>query len=76
MDYCAIPVPAKVTQALGTKKAVFVMAKINNSEPFKVSLFPVGGGKHYFRIRAKIRKKENLKEGDHVKVHIIVLDRS
>lgn len=76
MDYCAIPVPAKTTKELGTKAAVLVMAQVNNSQPFKVSLFPAGGGKHYIRVRAKIRKEANLKEGDLVKVRIAVLDRA
>jgi Domain of unknown function (DUF1905)/Bacteriocin-protection, YdeI or OmpD-Associated len=76
MDYCAIPVPAKITEALGTKSAVLVMARINDSAPFKVSLFPVGGGKHYIRIRKKVRKEANLHEGDRVLVLISILDRS
>jgi hypothetical protein len=76
MDYCAIPVPASITKALGTKSAVLVMARINKSEPFKVSLFPAGGGQHYIRVRAKVRKDAKLKEGDGVKVHITVLDRA
>lgn len=75
MDYCAIPVPANVTKALGTKAAVLVMARINASEPFKVSLFPVGGGKHYIRVRKKVRQEANLKVGDRVKVRILILDR-
>jgi hypothetical protein len=75
MDYCAIPVPAKITAALGTKSAVFVMARINDSAPFKASLFPVGGGKHYIRVRKKIRKEANLVEGARVLVLITVLDR-
>jgi translation initiation factor IF-1 len=75
MDYCAIPVPAKITGALGTKSAVLVMAQINDSAPFKVSLFPVGGGKHYIRIRKKVRKEAKLNEGDRVVVLITVLDR-
>lgn len=75
MDYCAIPVPAAVTKALGTTAAVLVMARVNDSEPFKVSLFPVGGGKHYIRVRKKVRVAAKLKEGDKVKVNILVLDR-
>jgi hypothetical protein len=75
MDYCAIPVPGKITEALGTKSAVFVMARINGSAPFKVSLFPVGGGKHYIRVRKKVRKDANLNEGDRVLVLITILDR-
>lgn len=76
MDYCAIAVPAKVTKALGTKSAVLVMARVNRSEPFQASLFPAGGGKHYLRVRAKVRKQANLNEGDRVKVHVTVLDRA
>lgn len=76
MDYCAIAVPARVTEALGTKSAVLVMARVNRSEPFQASLFPAGGGKHYLRVRAKVRRDANLKEGDAVKVRVTVLDRA
>ena len=75
MDYCAIAVPASVTKTLGTTAAVLVMARMNSSEPFKVSLFPSGGGKHYIRVRKKVRTEANVKEGDMVKVSIRVLDR-
>lgn len=76
MDYCAIPVPPEITEALGTKSAVLVMARINDSAPFKVSLFPVGGGKHFIRVRKQVRKDANLNEGDRVAVQITVLDRA
>ena len=76
MDYCAVPVPAKITEAVGTKGPVLVMARVNDSEPFKVSLFPVGGGRHYIRIKAKVRKETNTKTGDRVRVRITVLDRA
>lgn len=75
MDYCAIPVPGSVTKKLGTTAAVLVMARVNDSEAFKVSLFPVGGGKHFIRVRKKVRLRAKLKEGDSVKVHLLVLDR-
>lgn len=76
MDYCAIAVPANITESLGTKSAVLVMARVNESAPFKVSLFPVGGGKHYIRVRKKVRKEANLNELDQVLVQITVLDRA
>jgi len=76
MDYCAVPVPAKITEALGTHGAVLVMAALNDSEPFKVSLFPVGGGRHYIRIKAAVRKETRTKTGDPVHVRITVLDRA
>ena len=76
MDYCAVPVPAKITEALGTKSPVLVMAKLNNSEPFQVSLFPAGGGQHYIRIKAKVRQETSTKAGDRVQVRFTVLDRA
>lgn len=76
MDYSAVSVPAKVTAALGTKGPVLVMAQVNRSELFKVSLFPVGGGRHYIRIKSKIRKAIQVKMGDRVRVRFTVLDRS
>jgi hypothetical protein len=76
MDYCAVPVPASITKALGTKAAVLVMARVNDSEPFKVSLFPSGGGQHYIRIKAKVRKETKTKTGDRIRVRFTVLDRA
>jgi hypothetical protein len=76
MDYCAIPVPAKITEALGTHAAVLVSARLNESAPFQVSLFPVGGGRHYIRIRAKVRKETGTKVGDGVHMRITVVDRA
>ncbi len=74
MDYCAVSVPASVTKALGTKGPVLVHASVNNSERFQVSLFPVGGGKHYIRIKSKIRKLTNTKMGDRIKLDFVVMD--
>jgi Bacteriocin-protection, YdeI or OmpD-Associated/Domain of unknown function (DUF1905) len=76
MEYYALPVPASVTRALGTKGPVLVMARLNDSEPFKVSLFPAGSGRHYIRIRAKVRREANIQYGDRVRVRITVLDRA
>jgi translation initiation factor IF-1 len=76
MDYCAVPVPAEITEALGTTGPVLVKARVNNSAEFEVSLFPVGGGQHYIRIKAKIRKETGIKAGDRVAVRFTVLDRA
>jgi len=76
MDYCAVPVPANITKILGTKAAVLVMARVNDSEPFKVSLFPAGSGQHYIRIKAKVRKETRTKKGDRVRIRFTVLDRA
>ena len=76
MDYCAVPVPPEITQALGTKGPVLVMARVNESAPFQVSLFPVGGGQHYIRIKAKVRQETNTKTGDRVQLRVTILDRA
>jgi hypothetical protein len=76
MDYSAVPVPSKITEVLGTKGPVLVMASINNSPPFQVSLFPVGGGQHYIRVKAKVRKETGIKVDDRIEVRFTVLDRS
>ena len=76
MDYCAIAGPKEITNKLGTKQAVLVMAVVNGSAPFQVSLFPVGQGRHYIRVRSKVRKAAQIFEGDKVKVQIRVLDRN
>lgn len=76
MDYCALAVPEKITAKLGTKKAILVMATLNGGEAFQVSLFPAGGGQHYIRVRAKVRKEAGLREGDPVNVQITLLDRA
>jgi hypothetical protein len=76
MDYCAVRVPAEITKALGTRGPVLVLARVNDSEPFQVSLFPVGGGQHYIRIKAKVRRETNTKTGDRIQVRLTVLDRA
>jgi hypothetical protein len=76
MDYCAVRVPAEITDALGTKGPVLVLARVNDSEPFQVSLFPVGGGQHCIRIKAKVRRETNTKTGDLVRIRFTVLDRA
>ena len=52
------------------------MARINDSAEFQVSLYPVGGGQHYIRIKAKVRKETSTKVGDRIEVRFTVLDRS
>ena len=76
MDYCAVQVPAQITEALGTYGPVLVMAQVNDSAPFQVSLFPVGGGQHCIRIKAKVRKETKTQVGDLIMLRYTVLDRA
>jgi hypothetical protein len=76
MNYFALSVPEKTTKALGTKGPVPVQARVNGSETFLASLYPVGGGRHYLRVRNKICGAVGIKEGDPVRVEITVRDRN
>lgn len=76
LEYYALSVPLKITEALGTRGPVPVTARVNGSKPFLISLYPVGGGRHYIRVKASVRKEAKIKEGDRVRVEIAVRDRS
>lgn len=75
MDYCAVAVPADITEAMGSKGPVLVMARVNESAPFQVSLFPVGGGRHCIRIKAKVRQETGTQTGECIRLRFTVLDR-
>jgi len=68
MNYCAVPVPAAITAALGTTGPVLVLARVNESAPFQVSLFPVGNGQHYLRIKATVRQETQTTTGDRIRL--------
>ena len=76
MDYFALSVPTKITRALATHGPVPVFARVNDSETFLASLYPVGGGRHYLRVKNKICKAVKIEEDDRVRVKITVRDRS
>ena len=75
MEYYAIAIPHDVTAALKTHASVPVLAQINDSETFIASLFPVGEGRHYLRIKNIICKAVQIKEKDSISVKIIVRNR-
>ena len=76
LEYYAVPVPAKVTKALGTKTAVPITARVNGSKPFRGSLYTAGDGRHGMRVKESVRKEVGIREGSHVKVSITVVDRA
>jgi hypothetical protein len=76
MNYFALSVPAQVSRALQTRKPVPVAARVNGSETFIASLYPVGDGRRYLRVKNKTCREVKIKEGDRVRVQITVRDRS
>lgn len=75
-EYFALSVPVKISRVLQTRGPVPVSARVNDSMPFLVSLFPIGGGRHYLRVKAQVRNAAKISGGDRVRVHLTVLDRS
>jgi hypothetical protein len=75
MEYYAISIPHDITVALKTRASVPVKVQINSSDAFLASLFPVGEGRHYLRIKNKICKAVQIKENDLIKVKIKVRNR-
>jgi hypothetical protein len=75
MQYYALSIPEKITIALGTKGPVPVKARVNGSEEFLASLYPIGDGRYFLRVKNKICKSVNIEQGDKVKVEIEVRDR-
>lgn len=75
MEYYALSVPLKITLALGARGPVPVYARVGGSETFLGSLYPVGGGRHYLRIRNQVCKAAGIKAGDRVEVRATVCDR-
>ena len=76
LEYFAFSVPEKISRALKTKAAVPISAKVNDSPTFRGSLFPIGGGRHYMRVKAEIRKAAKIKEGDRARIEFTVVDRA
>jgi hypothetical protein len=76
INYFALSVPAKISQMLGIRGPVPVSARVNDSQPFLVSLHPTGGGRHSMRVKASVRKEAGIDEGDRARVRITVIDRS
>ena len=75
MQYFACSVPAKITLDLDTHGPVPVLARVNDSAEFLASLYPVGQGRHFLRIKNKICTSVGIVVGDSIEVHIKIRDR-
>lgn len=74
LEYYGISVPAKVTAQLQTRAAIPVRARLNDSAPFRASLYPVGEGRHFLRVKNALIKSLGLGSGSPVRVEIKPLD--
>ena len=72
-NYFAFEVPLKISREVGIRKTVPVIAEVNGSESFRGSLFPVGEGRHFMRVKEKIRTQVGIQEGDSAEIKITVL---
>ncbi len=76
IEYYGLTVPAKITRALQTSGAVPILALFNGAGPFRVNLYPLGGGRHGLRVKAEIRLAAKAKEGSRVRVRFTLRDRA
>jgi hypothetical protein len=59
----SITIPFDVNEAFGTRARVPVRGTINGF-PFRSSVFPMGGGRHYMVVNKAMREGANVKGGD------------
>jgi hypothetical protein len=64
------PLPVMILASARSLLAVcsYVSLLTKSADPFRVSLFPVGGGQHDIRIKAKVLQETSSKTGDGVGV--------
>jgi Domain of unknown function (DUF1905)/Bacteriocin-protection, YdeI or OmpD-Associated len=74
-SHYAVDVPPEISKAIGKRGPVPVTARINGVAEFTASLSPAGGGRHRLRLNSQTREIAEVKTGDIVKVHILVLSR-
>jgi hypothetical protein len=63
----SIIIPFDVQEAFGTRARVPVKGTINNF-PFRSSIFPMGGGRHYMVVNKHVRAGAKAKGGEVIKV--------
>ncbi|MFZ5897255.1 MAG: YdeI/OmpD-associated family protein [Myxococcota bacterium] len=68
--FYAIAIPARVSQALGKRGNVPVVAEINGVAEVRASLVPAGGGRHRLRLNASTRMSAAIEVGDRVHVRL------
>jgi hypothetical protein len=62
-----VAVPFDVQKVFGTRARVPVRGTINGF-PYRSSIFPAGGGKHFMVVNGRVRAGANLKGGETVSV--------
>jgi Bacteriocin-protection, YdeI or OmpD-Associated/Domain of unknown function (DUF1905) len=67
-----VAIPARITQAIGRRGIVPVVASVNGVAEVRASMVPCGGGRHRLRLNAATRDAADAKLGGRLLVHLRV----
>lgn len=70
-----LEVPERITKAVGRRGPIPMEALLNRSADLQASLVPMGGGRHWIQLNARIRAELDIKAGDRVRVELTVPER-
>lgn len=72
-----VRVPSKLTKSLEVlaDRGLIAVTTTVGSSSWPTSLLPMGDGRHFIALPAKVRKKENIKLDDTIKVHFALRQR-
>jgi Bacteriocin-protection, YdeI or OmpD-Associated/Domain of unknown function (DUF1905) len=68
----AISIPARVSQDIGKRGNVPVIAVINDLVEVRASIKPAGGGRHLLQLNASARKQANAQTGARLKIALTI----
>jgi hypothetical protein len=71
-----LEVPEKVSEAVGRRGPVPIVATLNNKVEIQVSMVPMGGGRHWLQLNARTREELEIEPGDRVRVALVVPEKA
>ena len=66
-DYFVV-VPARVSQSIGVRGRVPVVARVSRAPEYRGTLMPRGGGRHSLMVNGETRRAARVEPGDSVRV--------
>jgi Domain of unknown function (DUF1905)/Bacteriocin-protection, YdeI or OmpD-Associated len=70
-----LEVPKKISVAVARRGPVPIVATLNNTVEVQVSMVPMGGGRHWLQLNARIRQELGIEPGDRVRVVLLVPEK-
>ena len=70
-----LEVPERVSVAIGRRGPVPIVAILNGAVELQASMVPMGGGRHWLQLNARLREELELEVGDNVRVQLRVPEK-